>query len=887
MAREGMRLTSFYVTSGVCTPSRASLLTGCYPRRINMHVDPLGGAVLRPVSSKGLHPDDVTIAEVLKTRGYATACIGKWHLGDQLPFLPTRQGFDFYYGIPYSDDMTARPGKNWPPLPLVKGHHVVEAPADRHTLTRRYTEKAIEFIEAQRNQPFFLYLAHAMPGSTLRPFAGKAFQGRSANGPYGDSVEEIDWSTGQIVDRLKDLGLDEHTLVIWTSDNGAPRRVPPQGSNAPLGGWGYTTMEGGMRVPCVVRWPGRVPEGRECDELATTMDLLPTLARLAGARLPEGKTLDGHDILPLLLGRRDARTPYDAFFYYHKGQLHAIRAGKWKLHLALARRQIDLGGRRQASSAKLYNLEDDVGETKNLAGNHPEIAARLARLAEHPRSDLGDDGREGSGQRPAGFVENPRPLIKQIEKPVSGGDNASAQRRPNIVFILTDNHGAWTLGCYGNRDIHTPHIDRLAREGRVFSRCFANNAVCSPTRATLLTGLMPCQHGVHCYLRAGGAQIGPQAYNTLEEFDTLPSLLADAGYVCGLSGKWHLGGNLRPQEGFSFWVTKPHGHSQGFYDQEVIENGKIRREPSYLTDFWTDRGVEFIRASRDRPFFLLLAYNGPYGLGKAMHEPIRNRHRQRYADAQLPSFPRTKPHPWNFNYGNRIGELRSIRKYAAEISGIDDGVGRVLRTLEELGLADETLVIFTADQGMSGGHSGFWGMGDHTRPLTAFDWTTHIPLIFHWPGHVPAGTNDQLVSNVDFLPTMIDYLGLASLSEGQPRPPGQSFAAVLRGGTVADWHDAIYYEFENVRAIRTERWKYIERFKQAPNELYDLRNDPEELNNLIDSSEHAVIRSELSTRMHAWFAEVADPKWDLWHGGRSKTGLIMQQLFKRSSRVGS
>jgi len=197
---------------------------------------------------------------------------------------------------------------------------------------------------------------------------------------------------------------------------------------------------------------------------------------------------------------------------------------------------------------------------------------------------------------------------------------------------MTDNHGAWSLGCYGNPEIKTPHLDKFAAEGTLFTRCYANNAVCSPTRATFLTGLMPCQHGVHRYLGARGAQIGPRAYNTLEEFDTLPSLLADAGYVCGLSGKWHLGGNLHPQEGFSFWTTKPHGHSRGFYDQEVIENGEIRIEPTYLTKYWTDRGIEFIEQNKDRPFFLFLAYNGPYGLGGAMREPIRNRFKDVYAD---------------------------------------------------------------------------------------------------------------------------------------------------------------------------------------------------------------------------------------------------------------
>jgi arylsulfatase A-like enzyme len=391
---------------------------------------------------------------------------------------------------------------------------------------------------------------------------------------------------------------------------------------------------------------------------------------------------------------------------------------------------------------------------------------------------------------------------------------------------------------------------------------------------------MPCQHGVHRYLGARGAQIGPDAYNTLEEFDTLPSLLADAGYACGLSGKWHLGGNLQPQEGFRFWVTKPHGHSRGFYDQEVIENGQIRVEPTYLTDYWTERAVEFIQANRSRPFFLFLAYNGPYGLGGAMHEPIRNRHQATYGEATLPSFPRLPPHEWNHNYGSRIGELKSIRKYAAEVSGIDDGVGRVMELLRTLQLDRKTLVIFTADQGMSGGHSGFWGMGDHTRPLTAFDWTTHIPLIFRHPDEIPANRRcDLLVSNVDFLPTMLEYLGLKRTPRPQPVLPGRSFAAVLRGEDVRDWENTVFYEFENVRAIRTDRWKYIERFRQAPNELYNLKSDPAELNNLIEAAEHTELRSELQRQLHAYFNRVADPKWDLWKGGTSKTGLMMRSVF--------
>jgi arylsulfatase A-like enzyme len=300
-----------------------------------MHVAEDGRPVLSPVAKKGLHPEEITIAELLRARGYATACIGKWHLGDQLPFLPTRQGFDYYLGIPYSDDMTARPERGWPPLPLMENEEVIEAPVDRNLLTKRYTERAIEFIKANKEKPFFVYLSHAMPGSTTSPFSSRQFRGKSANGPWGDSVEELDWSTGKILDALKQLDLDERTLVVWTSDNGAPRRDPPQGLNVPLAGWGYTSTEGGQRVPCIMRWPVRIPAGTICGELCTTMDLLPTFARLAGTEPPKDRVIDGYDIWPLMVGDIEAESPYEAFYYYYVGQLQAVRSDRWKLHLPL------------------------------------------------------------------------------------------------------------------------------------------------------------------------------------------------------------------------------------------------------------------------------------------------------------------------------------------------------------------------------------------------------------------------------------------------------------------------------------------------------------------------------------------------------------------------
>lgn len=412
MAAEGMKFTDLYAASGVCTPSRAALLTGCYPPRVDMHKSDTGGAVLQPVSPKGLSPDEITIAELLKTKGYATTIIGKWHLGDQLPFLPTRQGFDSFYGIPYSDDMTPRPGKPWPDLPLMRDEKVVDAPVDLNTATRLYTLEAIRFITENRERPFFLYLPQAMPGSTRAPYASDIFRGKSKNGPWGDSVQELDWSVGQILEALKLLQLDKQTLVIWTSDNGAPRRNPVQGSNDPLKGWGYTTAEGGMRVPTIAWWPGTIPAGTECAEVASLMDLYPTIAHLAGAQLPKDRVIDGKDILPLLKGQPDAKSPHEAFYYYMFDQLQAVRSGDWKLYLPLE--NVKGGWQQQKemfAQPRLFNLKEDLQETSDVAEQNPKVVERMLLLAEKIEADLGDDENPGPGRRQAGHFPEPTARI--------------------------------------------------------------------------------------------------------------------------------------------------------------------------------------------------------------------------------------------------------------------------------------------------------------------------------------------------------------------------------------------------------------------------------------------------------------------------------------------
>lgn len=444
------------------------------------------------------------------------------------------------------------------------------------------------------------------------------------------------------------------------------------------------------------------------------------------------------------------------------------------------------------------------------------------------------------------------------------------ERPPNLVFILTDNQGAWTLGCYGNADIQTPHIDRLAYEGIRFTRALSSNPVCSPTRATFLTGLIPSQHGVHSFLDPK-YMMGPEAHNTLAEFASLGEILREAGYVCGLSGKWHLGANLTPSEGFSFWTTKPDGSTREFYDQQVIENGAVRVEAGYTTELWTREGIRFIEANKDRPFFLFLAYNGPYNLGPLMSNPPRNRWAEFYRGKPFHSFPRDAMHPWQRANKAFHNAQNAMERCAAETSGVDDGVGEVMAAIRRLGLDERTLVAYSADQGWMGGQNGIWGMGDHTRPTGAHELMMQIPLIFRQPKRIPAGkTCDALVSNYDFLPSVLGYLGLGDKMPASPKSPGRDFSPALVGRPLAGWDNTIFYEMETCRAIRTDRWKYVARHPGGPHELYDMRADPRERFNLYGQPGSEEVRAEMAGRLDEFFGRFADPKYDIWKGGASK-----------------
>ena len=417
MADEGKMFSNFYVSSPVCSPSRASLMTGCYPQRISFGTFD-GLRVLFPGQGIGLSNEEKTIAKTFKESGYSTKIIGKWHCGDQKEFLPTNHGFDSYFGIPYSNDMGRQvkikdyiPNDSslhkiteWdrPPLPLVRDKEVIQEQPDQRSIAERYTEDAVKFMRENKETPFFLYLAHMQVHLPL--YAAEKFVKESKNGDYGACVASIDWSTKVIFDELKELGIDENTIVIFTSDNGS-RLQNQGGSNGNLRGGKGQTWDGGQRVPCIIRWPGKINEGQQTDALSTTMDFLPSITKLIGGNLPS-KKIDGIEMSDLFFSNENS-SKRDSFLYYNEDELEAIRYKNWKLHFKKEDKLIN----------ELYDLDSDISEKVNLYSSHKEIVSKLSTLADEFRKSLGDKYLDIKGEevRPANRVDNPKPLTEYDE----------------------------------------------------------------------------------------------------------------------------------------------------------------------------------------------------------------------------------------------------------------------------------------------------------------------------------------------------------------------------------------------------------------------------------------------------------------------------------------
>ncbi|MCI0461004.1 MAG: sulfatase-like hydrolase/transferase [Gemmataceae bacterium] len=840
LAKQGVRFTSFYTIANVCTPTRASLMTGCYPQRVGLHQNEKGQLVLFPANRRGLAASEITLAELLRELGYVTGIIGKWHLGDQPPFLPTRHGFDFYFGIPFSNDMgrTNRPkGKEtlFPPLPLLRNEKVIETEPDQALLTKRYTEEAVAFIERHKDRPFFLYLPHTMPHAPL--FASANFKGKSANGILGDVVEELDWSVGVILDTLSKHRLDDNTLVLFLSDNGGPPRAGT--SNGPLRGSKGTTWEGGHRVPFIARWPGRIPAGKVCEEMGVSFDLYTTIAKLAGGTRPKGRIVDGKDIWPLLAGKAEAKTPHEAVFFYSSARLEGVRSGKWKLYLP-GRRPGGAKKGKEETRVQLFDLEQDLGEKNDVAERHPEVVKRLQGLAGRCREDLGDGERAGKNVRPADEVKEARPLARAeapggergvstprfpptsrgVDTPPLAGGKGKGGKRPNIVWITCEDMGPH-LGAYGDRYATTPNLDRLAKRSLRYLNVWSNAPVCAPARTTIITGLYPTSTGSE-HMRSM-TRLPPN-------LSMYPALLRALGYYC----------TNRVKE-----------------DYNLEKDGKV----------WDDSSAKAHYKNRKpgQPFFAVFNFTITHESQirkrphKLVHDPAKVR-----IPVYHPDTPEVR-HDWAQYYDN--------------ITEMDRMVGELLRELEESGLAEDTIIIFYSDHGSGMPRNKRWPGNSGL----------HVPLIAHFPErlrplapkeYAPGGQTNRLVSFVDLAPTLLSLAG--------ERPPewmqGQAFLGKHEGQPREYLHGfrgRMDERIDLMRSVRDQRYVYIRNYMphkidgqhldymfqtpttrvwkklfdagkltpeqshfwkpREPEELYDLQTDPDEVRNLAGSPEHQEI----------------------------------------------
>ena len=809
LAREGVRFTDFHVAQAVCSASRAALLTGCYPNRVG-----IAGA-LGPNARQGLSADETTLAELLRARGYRTGAVGKWHLGHHAPFLPTRHGFDEWLGLPYSNDMwphhpEAAPG-TYPALPLFDGDSVVDpevTPDDQRSLTARYAARAVDFIERAGgdDRPFFLYLAHSMPHVPL--FAGADFAGTTPGGPYGDVLAEIDASVGAILAALERTGHLDDTLVLFTSDNGPWLSY---GDHAGATG-GFregkgTVFEGGVRVPCLARLPGTIPQGSVCAAPAMTIDLFPTIAALAGAALETapsgalvagGRVIDGRDIGGLLRGdpaAAEAQRHRDYGFWYLDNELQAVRRGRHKLFFPHVARTME----GQAPGADgvpgkyrplpvprmLVDLESDPGETTDVSAEHPDVVAALEGVAERFRADLGDrlTGRQGSGVRPAGRLpEGEGAAAPQVSPAVGAAGARPASARPNVILVMTDDQGYGDVAAHGNPILRTPHLDRLWREGVRFTEWHAS-PTCAPTRAALLTGRHEFRSGVTHTIH--------ERERLALSATTLPQLLRASGYATGLFGKWHLGDEEAYQPGKrGFERSVIHGAGgigqsypgscgdvpgNRYLDPVLREDGLFVKRRGYCTDLFFDAAGKWIEevaaAAPRRPFFCMITPNAP-------HDPL-----------DCPEGSDAGPEARMEAAGllDVAGRAR-VARFHGMIENIDTNVGRLLDRLDRAGIAGDTLVIFTTDNGTASG-AGVWN--DSMRGTKGTPWRggTRVPSFWRWPGRLASGVDVRApVAHVDLLPTLCELCGVAIPADLAPRIEGRSLVPLLHDPH-APWGD--------------------------------------------------------------------------------------------------
>jgi len=915
LADEGIRLTNFHTGATVCTPSRMALLTGAYPTRVGWTRGVMGYLIS---TRKGLNPKVLTMAEVFRQAGYRTGISGKWHLGERPPFRPHRQGFDWSYYVCSSNNQTDE---------LYRLDKLIEKPFDNRLLTEQFTEAAIGFIEKNKDQPFFLYVPYTAPHFPVE--AHPQWKGKSGFGAYGDVVEEVDYRIGEILGALKEAGIADNTITVFLSDNGPQ---PGDLSRAtPFRGTKWTSLEGGTRVPCIVNWPGHIPAGRESNALIAAIDLLPTLSRACdidlGAISNDSPTIDGVDVLDTLTGDGNAPHPREELLYWHgKEGFQAIRVGQWKLFLdrpdALLPAEGDGAGKKtdDAGEARpaLFNLSEDVDETNDVSEEHPEIVERLRKRARERLRDIKSDV--------IPLAEDvPGQSARQSAKP-SGGDPP----RPNIVLVMSDDMGYSDLGCYGG-EISTPNLDQLARGGLRYTQ-FYNTGRCCPTRASLLTGLYAHQAGIGQMTNDSG-QEGYRG-NLSFEAVTLAEVLKSAGYHTYMSGKWHVTKHLNPngnkdnwplQRGFERFYGTIIG-AGSFFDPWTLTRGNKAITPEndeqydpeqyYYTDAISDNAVAFVedhcRAGGEKPFFLYMAYTAAHWPMHALEKDIakyKGKYDEGYHAIRRARYERMNqmglikddwelspaPQSWDeFPEERKAWELRCMEVYAAMVDNMDQGIGRLVRTLKEHDRFDNTLILFLQDNGgcaegmgrrprrnraegvvpmgedelqtsmvprrtrdghpvlqgpqvMPGPAATYIAYGRNwanvsNTPFRYYKASNHeggiaTPLIAHWPKGIKS-TNElrrQVGHLIDIMPTCVELSGAdyPNRRRGRDIQPmeGRSLVPSFNSDETVD--RLLMWEHFGNRAIRQGKWKLVA-LRGQPWELYDMERDRSEMHDLTD-----------------------------------------------------
>ncbi len=832
LARQGIQFTAAYAAAPVCSPTRASLLTGKYPARLRI-TDWIPGEgrkkekLLEPKWTQYLSTDEPTLARVLKTNGYTTGAIGKWHMGGAA-YTATQHGFDVSIG----GDHRGQPPSYFSPykIPTLPDGPVGEF------LTDRESAEAVKFIEANRNQPFFLYLSHY---AVHTPLAGKLeivekYKRKvdpvepQNNATYAALVESVDDSVGRILRTLDDLNLADHTVVIFTSDNGG-LTLGKTTSNAPLRNGKGTPYEGGLRVPMIIRPPVRgdfLPgsEGSRCDTPVISPDLYPTILELAGVPDAKQHTIDGKSLVPLL--NQSPRWSRDAIYWhyphYHGGgatPFSAVRSGNWKLIEYFEDHRLEL-----------FDLKNDPGEKNNLATAQPKITREL-------QADLAAWRRRTGAQLP---TENPN----------------LSQGKPNIIFILADDLGYADLGCYSQQKIKTPHLDRFAAEGMRFTQAYSGSPVCAPSRCVLLTG----KHSGHAFVRAN-REVQPEGQIALPgNTPTLARTLKAAGYDTAAIGKWGLGApgstGEPNQQGFDyFFGYNCQRQAHNFYPTHLWRNtekimldgnlgGKSLTGKQYAHDLMAEDALQFISRKREKPFFLYLAFTIPHLALQVPDDSLAT-----YKDA-FPEIP----------YDGKNGYLphpTPRAAYAAMVSRMDRDIGRLMAQIKKLGLDENTIVFFSSDNGptvrIGGADSDFFESSGplRGRKMQLYEGGIRVPFLVRWPGRIPRGAvSDQICAFQDVLPT------LAELAGAQPPrdSDGISLVPTLLGMRGQKQHPYLYWEYHEAGgwlAVREGNWKAVRRdvFKRAnsPIELYDLNHDLAEQHNV--AADHPDVAKRMVARM--------------------------------------